>query len=214
MSKKRITVKEVPSSELYVVINYYGDYAKIALENYDRIQELLKKRKVIDDKYKEQGQISEEEDIEYGELNSEIGKYSRVVVVFCGLALEAFINDYAIRSLSRNYFNKYLDKLDLMSKWIVIPKLLTGSQLDAGSQPLQDLDWLIKQRNKLVHFKSQSVAVNKLGSIKFFTAQDAKKAISTVKSVVLALHNMDKRANETWLYHKGTWFPSKRLETQ
>ena len=90
---------------LYYVINYYGDYAKIALENYDRIQELLKKRKVIDDKYEEQGQISEEEDIEFGKLNSEIGKYSRVIVVFCALALEAFVNDYAIKHLSKGYFN-------------------------------------------------------------------------------------------------------------
>jgi hypothetical protein len=172
---------------LYYTINYYGDYAKIALENYDRIQELLKKRKVIEDKYEEQGQISEEEDIEFGKLNSEIGKYSRVIVVFCALALEAFINDYAIKHSSRGYFNKYLDKLDLISKWIVIPRLLRGCQLDAGSQPLQNLDWLVKQRNKLVHFKSQSVEVSKLGSIRFFSEQDAKKAISTVKNIVVAL---------------------------
>lgn len=214
MHRKRITIPEVSDSGLSIVINYYSDYAKIALENYDRIQELLKKRKIIDNKYKEQGRISEEEDMEYGKLSSEIGIYSRVVVIFCGLALEAFINNYAIRNLSRNYFDKYLDKLDLMSKWIVIPRLLIGSQLDLGSQPLQDLNWLIKQRNELVHFKSKTVPVSRLGSIKFFTEKDAQKAILTVKSLALALHKIDRRANETWLYYRDTWFPSKRLETQ
>lgn len=204
---------EIISKMLFVSVSYYADYAKIALENYDRIQKPLKERKVIDDKYEKLGKISGQENSKFWERNVKIGKYSRVIVVFCALALEAFINDYAIKHFSRNYLKKYLDKLGLMSKWIVIPRLVTGSQLDAGSQQMEDLDWLVEQRNLLVHFKSQTVEVSKLSSVKFFAEQDAEKAISTVKNIVLALHKIDKTANETWLYHKGTWFPSERLRT-
>lgn len=208
----RITEGEVVYKMLLLKVSYYGDYARIALENYDRIQELLKERKVIDDKYEKLGKISYEENSKFMELNAEIGKYSRVIVVFCALAIEAFINDYAINHFSKSYLEKYLDKLDLMSKWIVIPRLVTGSQLDAGSQPLQDLDWLIRQRNELVHFKSRTVKASEFSGVKFFREQDAEKAISTVKNIVLELHNIDKTANETWLYHNDTWFPSERLK--
>jgi hypothetical protein len=201
-------------TELLLTFSYYSDYAQIALENYTVIEQLLAKRNVIDEKYDSLGQISEEEDREWGEINHEINKYSRIVIIFCALSLEAFINDYAIGRTSKSYLENYLDKLDLYSKWVVIPRLLTGSQLDTGAQPMQDLDWLIKQRNRLVHIKSETVEVSKIADkLKFYNEQVAQKAIDTVKNIILALHKIDKRANETWLYYGGEWFPSRRLDS-
>lgn len=201
-------------TECLLTLSYYRDYAQIALENYTSVQLLVEKRNAIDDKYDTQGQISEDEANEWGEYRSEINKYSRIVIVFCALSSEAFINDYAIRHLSKSYLEKYLDKLNLYSKWVVIPRLLTDSQLDTSVQPMQDLDWLIKERNSLVHVKTQMVKASELGDkLNLYNEKTAKKAILTVKNIVLALHNIDKRANETWLQYEGEWFPSKRLDS-
>jgi len=201
-------------TKLLYTFSYFSDYARIALENYTSIEQLLEKRKVIEEKYDSLGRISEEEDREFGEINTEINKYSRIVIIFCALSLEAFINDYAIDHTSKSYLEKHLDKLDLYSKWVVIPRLLTGSQLQTGAQPMQDLDWLIKQRNRLVHIKSETVEANKVADkLNFYNEQVAQKAIYTVKNIVLALHNIDKRAHETWLYYRGEWFPSRRLNS-
>jgi hypothetical protein len=196
-------------------LSYFGDYARIALENYTSIEKLLAKRKIIAKKYDSLGKLSEDEDREFSEINREINKYSRIVIVFCALSLEAFINDYAIEHLSKSYLEKYLDKLDLYSKWVVIPRLLTGSQLDTGAKPMQDLDWLIKQRNRLVHFKTEAVEVSKVDDkLNLYNEKTAGKAILTVKNIILALHKIDKRAHETWLLYKDEWFPSKRLDSR
>lgn len=178
------------------------------------MEQLPAKRKVFEKKYILK-QISVEEGREWSDIIIEIDKCSRIVIIFCALSLEAFINDYAIDRTSKSYLKKYLDKLDLYSKWVVIPRLLTGSKLDTGAQPMQDLDWLIKQRNRLVHFKSETAEVSKIGDeINFFyREQEAQKAIDTVKNIVLALHKIDKTANETWLHYEGEWFPSKRLDS-
>ena len=204
-------------TELLVTVSYYSDYAKIALENYTIIEQLLAKRKVLDEKIKSSKHLSKEvvkEAYQWADTFIDINKYSRIVIIFCALSLEAFINDYAISRTSKSYLKNYLDKLDLYSKWVVIPRLLTGSQLDTGAQPMQDLDWLITQRNRLVHFKTKTVERDKVTTeIQFYNEQVAQKAIDTVKNIILALHKIDKRANETWLFYEGEWFPSKRLDS-
>jgi len=201
--------------ELLWTLSYYSDYAHIALENYTPIKQLVAKRNGFEKKY-DSRQISEEEDREWTDIINTIDKYSRIVIIFCALSLEAFINDYAIDRTSKSYLENYLDKLDLHSKWVVIPRLLTGHQLDTGSQPMEDLDWLIKQRNKLVHFKSVTVEVSKMSEkldLYAYDEQKAQEAIDTVRNIVLALHGIDKKANETWLYYENEWFPSKRLNS-
>lgn len=201
-------------NELLWTLSYFGDYAQIALENYTIVKQLLAKRKVIDKRYDSLGKLSEDEAIESGEINREINKHSRIVIIFCALSLEAFINDYAIEHTSKSYFENYLDELHLYSKWVIIPRLLTGSQLDTGAKPMQDLDGLIKQRNRLVHFKTETLEISEVGDkLDLYNEKSAKKAILTVKNIVLALHNIDKRAHETWLYYESEWFPSKRLDS-
>ncbi len=201
-------------NKLLWTFSYYADYARVALENYTSIEQLLAKKKSINEKYNSTGQISDDDNREWGRIINEINKHSRIVIIFCALSLEAFINDYAIHRTSKSYLENYLDKLDLYSKWVVIPRLLTDSQLDTGAQPMQDLDWLIKQRNRLVHIKSETVEVSKIADkLKRYNEQVAQKAIHTVKNIVLALHNIDRKANETWLRYEGEWFPSKRLNS-
>lgn len=76
-------------------------------------------------------------------------------VVFGVMCLEAFIYDYAATNFSGKYTQKYLDSLDFIAKWVVIPKLVTGKDFPRESQAFEHLGKLANERNKLVHPKSK-----------------------------------------------------------
>lgn len=75
-------------------------------------------------------------------------------VTFGTMCLEAFIYDYAAHNLTDTYVKNYLDKLDVVSKWVVVPKLITGNDFPRDSKAFEDLRMLIKTRNDFVHSKS------------------------------------------------------------
>ncbi len=50
-------------------------------------------------------------------------------ILFAALSVEAAINDYAAWQLSDSYFDKHLSSLDVLSKWVVIPKLVCGQSI-------------------------------------------------------------------------------------
>jgi hypothetical protein len=58
--------------------------------------------------------------------NDEIEEIVSIVIVFSAPTLEAYINPYGITRISGNYFSKYLDRLSVAAKWIIIPKVVTG----------------------------------------------------------------------------------------
>lgn len=53
---------------------------------------------------------------------------------------------------------KYVDKLDFLSKWVLIPKLITGKDFPTDSQAYELLVKLKKARNDLVHFKTRTLS--------------------------------------------------------
>ena len=81
-----------------------------------------------------------------------------ISICFSAMALEAFIYDYAARNLGDGYVSQYLDKLDLTSKWLVVPRLVTGSAIDPGCQAIYLLKDLVKTRNRLDHSKSKNAS--------------------------------------------------------
>ena len=87
----------------------------------------------------------------------------------------------------------------MVSKWIIIPQIVTGQQLDPGSEPIQNLGWLVTQRNKLVHFKTKKVKRGKFTESDFLWPIQAEKALDTVRIVVVALKGIDKTLNVDWL---------------
>jgi hypothetical protein len=82
-------------------------------------------------------------------------RHASIVMVFAAFAAEAAINSYGVRRLTASYFNDHLDKLDTKSKWVVIPRMVTGKPFpkDRNIYNLlkQTMDW----RNTIVHPKSQ-----------------------------------------------------------
>lgn len=71
-------------------------------------------------------------------------------IIFAALILEAYINEYGARGL-QVYFDRYLDRIDLLSKWVVIPRLSEGINFDQHKSLLSKISSLISARNRLVH---------------------------------------------------------------
>lgn len=116
-----------------VEFTYHDQYLDIAIEHYEEIRTLQKELDDIRQRLKNAGESSSNEMADLiGAKDDRIGDLALIVVVFCALSVEAFINHYAIAILSKSYLKNYLDKLDLFSKWIVIPRITTRKQLDLG----------------------------------------------------------------------------------
>lgn len=75
-------------------------------------------------------------------------------IVFAAMCIEAAAFDFASTQLGDSYAELYLDKLDLISKWVVIPKLVSGKSFQEAGAALNALRILVRARNKLVHQKS------------------------------------------------------------
>ena len=75
-------------------------------------------------------------------------------VIFGAMCLEAFIYDYAAHNFTDTYVKNYLDKLDVVSKWVVVVRLVTGKDFPKESKAFAGLKELIKKRNDFVHSKS------------------------------------------------------------
>ncbi len=85
-----------------------------------------------------------------------------IVIVFSHLFLEAVIYDYGAINTSGSYMKKYVDKLDFLAKWVVVPRLVTGNSFPTGSQAYELLGKLVKARNGLVHFKTKQLSEGNL----------------------------------------------------
>ena len=183
---------------LTVAWTTHDKYFALVLKNYARIETLKKERDEFQSSLK--GKTMSDCDVDVlASRNDAIGELALVVVVFSALTLEAYINHYGISRLSRNYFSNYLDKLDMVAKWIVIPKVATGKRLDPGSAAMQDLDWLVTLRNKLVHYKSKKVALDEIQTSDFLWYEDAARAVRAVRRVTAALKRLDPETEMDWL---------------
>lgn len=67
-------------------------------------------------------------------------------------AVELYINDAGARLLGDKFFEKYLDRADIMAKWALVSRM-AGARVDPGGEALNLLDELRKARNGLMHPK-------------------------------------------------------------
>jgi len=77
-------------------------------------------------------------------------------ILFAALSVEAAINDYAAWQLGDKYFDDHLSSLNVISKWVVIPKLVCGRSIDKSGPGFSSLRKLISARNDLAHNKSRN----------------------------------------------------------
>lgn len=72
------------------------------------------------------------------------------------LFLEAYIYDYGARRSSANFVDKYLDKLDPVAKWVLVPRLFAPPGISQDDDIFRRLRELFKLRNDLVHHKTKT----------------------------------------------------------
>lgn len=183
---------------LKIAWTHHGDYFKVVMATYCKIQALKREHDQFQRSLKGK-KISDDDVAVLASKNDAIGELALIVIVFSAFTLEAYINHYAISRLSRNYFSNYLDKLDLLAKWLVIPRVVTGKTLDPGSRAMQDLSWLVSLRNRLAHFKSKTITVEELKESDWLWNEDAERAVKTVKRVVSLLDRIDSKAETDWI---------------
>jgi hypothetical protein len=81
-------------------------------------------------------------------------------IVFSAMATEAAVYDLAAIHLGDEYARTYLDRLDLVAKWLVVPRLICGKSLRQNGSAITALRTLVRARNSLVHHKSQQVSLD------------------------------------------------------
>lgn len=75
-------------------------------------------------------------------------------IVFSAMTLEAAAYEFAIIQLGERLAKTYLDKLDVVGKWVVIPRLVCGRSLREDGPAINGLKGLVAARNALIHHKS------------------------------------------------------------
>ncbi|MGH9327479.1 MAG: hypothetical protein ACRD2B_12455 [Terriglobia bacterium] len=174
----------------------HKEFYRIALEGLQRAGEL----KRLHDRRRRQKPLMDDDTLYLAEMNGLIELAPIVAVVFAALTLEAFINDYARERLSKGYFENYLDKLDVIAKWIVLPRVILGKQLDPGGSGMNSLRWLVRLRNELGHYKSKVKTVSTLDWWKDWVhLEDAQRSCGTVPALLSELKKLDRSINTDWL---------------
>ena len=138
-------------------------------------------------------------------IEDEISHHCLITVVFCALAVEGYIYDYAARNLSDSFVESHLDKLDVISKWMVIPKLVIGKDFPKDTRGFQLLRQLVTNRNFIAHNKSAPVVVfderaddlifsgaaRKIHEFDSTLLEKAKDAISVLDELALIMEDLD-----------------------
>ncbi len=169
-----------------------SDFFDICMESYENFQ----KSKAELQRIKRRGFTKKAAD-EYDNVTAELRHHSASTVVFAALFLEAFIYDYAAAYFSDTYTNNYLNKLSLVSKWVVIPKLVTGNNFPTEGQAFEHLVKLQKARNDLVHYKSGPLPDNIEEFERVFEKMEKEdeanvvNAYQTVKEVLTELRKLE-----------------------
>ncbi len=183
------------SPESTVSLHLFPTYFAIAHRHYKNIE----KYSQMESSPKTEGYIS----VSTRQL-VEIQKAEMITVVFSAFTLEALINYYAMSNISKRFFKDHLDKLSPSSKWVIIPKLILNEQIPTDQEAYTDLKWLFDFRNKLAHSKGEEKTLREMmkedsTTAAMVAANNAKRAIDTVKQVVNALQHLDSQLDIDWL---------------
>ena len=182
MKRAETDKNKTPKSENLVRLYLEGTYFESAFYHYEHLKTLYALKKSVRN-FGIQELRSQQHDI-------------LVSMVFCAMSAEALINYYAIERLGEKYFSDHLDRLDVVSKWAIVPRLLDREILKKGVEPLNGLQELIGWRNDLVHYKS---VWKKTPMSRFHpTVRDVYRALKTVDALAQYLKRVDEGFRVDW----------------
>jgi hypothetical protein len=154
-------------SNFYYVISFQNKQA------FDRCQKEISE---IIDSEREQYMI----DMETASLRHHGLKCAVQSIVFSAMCLEAFIYGYSVKNLGKSYTNMHIERLGIESKFILVPRLVTGKEIDKSGQAYEGLKRLVKDRNKIVHFKG----VNDFLSEDSFLPEAMNNGLNTISNLM------------------------------
>ncbi|MHC4456084.1 MAG: hypothetical protein ACYS0I_03160 [Planctomycetota bacterium] len=140
------------------------------------------------------------------DVGAEMRHHFASTIVFGAMCLEAFIYDYAAHHFTDTFAKNYLDKLDLLSKWVVIPKLVTGKDFPTNSQAFKCLKELKTARNALVHHKSRPIPSNDTELEKLMDEIERKDDANTVNAHNAVREVLTELRKLEGGYKRGHWW--------
>jgi len=121
-----------------------------------------------------------------------------VVVLYCVIALECYIYNYAARRLGETFCKKHVESMSLHTKWLVVPKLATGTAIPPDHNGIALLQKLIAARNSVTHAKAVNIQMDmweeqkaKITDREKATLQAALSAFTCVGELGSALSAVD-----------------------
>jgi len=124
-----------------------------------------------------------------------------IVVVYTVIALECYIFNYAARRLGEGFCKKHVDSMNLHTKWLVVPKLVTDKGIPPDHNGIELLQKLIGARNSVIHAKAvnmqmdqweeQRLKIIDRGKVTFNAAAGALNAFRCVGELGRALSVID-----------------------
>lgn len=161
--------------------------------------ELKNKGYFIDDGLK----IFKEQDKIF-EVENSLLKESIKTVIFLSSFLESYFFDLSAVALGQRYTEKHIEKLDLASKIILIPRLITGKEIDKSLHYWEEIKNLIKWRNKIIHNKtkdwiefSKNINPDSFDPKPLFEEFDLPNFLSAVKTLFEELDKIDDKGHHS-----------------
>jgi hypothetical protein len=139
-------------------------------------------------------------EFELASLEDSLAKHASIVIVFSAIAIESYIYDYAARHLSDSFVQDYLDKLDVIGKLVVIPRLITGKELHRNRKWFSLIKNIVKARNLIVHSKSSTPPFTVEGAHRYLEKikntdelflQSARHAVELLNTLVVEISALD-----------------------
>ena len=182
-----------------ITIHNYQTFFGIATRNLHQAMKLAEKRKARSKVCEEREMTDDDVDF-FCAINAAINRHSMIAIIFSVMTLESFINGYGIENMSANYINEYLDKLELKSKWLIYPKLVTGKEIGRDCRAFSFLVELVGLRNRLIHDRPRRKQTNDIKDEEWLLKEsNAERSLNTVRELVTELANLDESVDIEWL---------------
>jgi hypothetical protein len=143
----------------------HSEYQRISLEHVARVEECEERRSRIVLPPLLAHETADPEELQAlfdsDQLEDQANEARLIAVVFAAMCLEAFIYDYGAMHLSETHSTS-LDRLDPVARWMIFPRLVTGSEIAQKSHVMGAIKRLFAVRNKLVHYKSSDLDMRRI----------------------------------------------------
>jgi len=160
----------------------HGEYYQICRNHVEEYEEICKEMERHRSSNDEQHII----DMNIASLSEKRERATLIAIVFAAMSLEAFVYDYGADRLSGTFMKNHIDKLELPSKFIVLSRITVGKVFPTDSQAYEGLRKLVKDRNRLVHYKSRA-----------FAAQEPQKLYEYYEEMNIYLEDAMRNAYKT-----------------